>query len=520
MNEYINELISKFKKKLFSGYCDGNILFELYDISQKNDLNIDNRKITEELISIIYYGKVKFSIVVKTAIYSYIFSMYKCESYMIRFMDEILESDELSWNNLYYLYSQIKRLTFMNKEYNTTQINIRLWNLLRKVYEKSKEEMDYPLDRIPEDELNGKLQLIITSQFLLTAHGPTKTALDRACVIKKHYGNVMIINTAELYPIEGEMYFWGSVKGSYIEEYSEKDAVDWKNYSIPFFQCDTNMPNIDVIKVILDNVRKLKPKVVVCVGGDSLLAAYINELIPVLVVGCTQSNLNPTLCDYQVADDKQIEIDKNVLEQIGYVDNVIRGKFTFSLRDSLEMVSREQFGLSDKDFVISMVGLRLSEEIDNKLLEMLEDIQCDQLRIIIIGKYDNMEMIGEKYPKLYRKIINMGFCEDTIARIKLSDIYLNPVRKGGATSAVEALSVGVPVVTVDYGDVAGTVGTDFVYESLEECKVIIDKYIHDPEFYENQSKKALLLAEELLDSDREFVRVLEEYLYRRKNQQI
>jgi predicted O-linked N-acetylglucosamine transferase (SPINDLY family) len=31
------------------------------------------------------------------------------------------------------------------------------------------------------------------------------------------------------------------------------------------------------------------------------------------------------------------------------------------------------------------------------------------------------------------------------------DIYINPTRRGGGTSAVEALSKGIPVITVNYG---------------------------------------------------------------------
>lgn len=72
-----------------------------------------------------------------------------------------------------------------------------------------------------------------------------------------------------------------------------------------------------------------------------------------------------------------------------------------------------------------------------------------------------------KFPMLKGKIKNMGYCDDALSRICLSDLYVNSIRKGGATSAVEALSVGVPVLTTNYGDVAGTVGEDFYCDTIE-----------------------------------------------------
>ena len=74
--------------------------------------------------------------------------------------------------------------------------------------------------------------------------------------------------------------------------------------------------------------------------------------------------------------------------------------------------------------------------------------------------------------------------------------------------------MGKPPITVNYGDVAGIVGQDFICDSYNEMEKIIEKYITDKEFYDMKSKNAKELSKELLDSENEFVRIINEYLKR------
>ena len=95
------------------------------------------------------------------------------------------------------------------------------------------------------------------------------------------------------------------------------------------------------------------------------------------------------------------------------------------------------------------------------------------------------------------------------------DLYINPIRKGGATSAVEAMSKGKPVLTVAYGDVAGTVGEEFCCQSYAEMAKLIRLYQKDAIFYKQKSQEALNLAEKYLDDETEFSRIVNEYQRRK-----
>jgi glycosyltransferase involved in cell wall biosynthesis len=132
--------------------------------------------------------------------------------------------------------------------------------------------------------------------------------------------------------------------------------------------------------------------------------------------------------------------------------------------------------------------------------------------VFVIGKYDSYEMNMEKHSDLKEYVYYNGFSGDILSRIELCDLYLNPLRKGGGTSAVEAMYKGKPVVTIAYGDVAGIVGEDFCCADYSEMEKEIKRYASDREYYAIQSQKAKRLSEKYLDSEREFKRIIEEYL--------
>ena len=58
---------------------------------------------------------------------------------------------------------------------------------------------------------------------------------------------------------------------------------------------------------------------------------------------------------------------------------------------------------------------------------------------------------------------------------KVCDLYINPLRRGGGTSAVEAMYNKLPVVSINYGDVALNTGDEFCVSSYVEMEQTILK---------------------------------------------
>lgn len=105
----------------------------------------------------------------------------------------------------------------------------------------------------------------------------------------------------------------------------------------------------------------------------------------------------------------------------------------------------------------------------------------------------------------------IGVQDDVLAVLEVCDLFVNPIRVGGGTSAAEALSKQLPVVSTDYGDIAATVGADFLVRDYADMSKTIRRYCEDTEFYKAQQKKAAARAERLLDTAGEFERVLHEF---------
>ena len=126
-----------------------------------------------------------------------------------------------------------------------------------------------------------------------------------------------------------------------------------------------------------------------------------------------------------------------------------------------------------------------------------------------MGKFDTYKEKIQKYEEIEKNSINLGKQEDALAVVECCNLYVNPQRRGGGSSAAEALYKGLPVVTLPIGDVAVVAGRTFWVKNYADMKTQIIKYDIDTEYYRNNSQKAKRKAKKLLDSN-EFVKGIED----------
>lgn len=501
------KMCKKLLQKLSEGLLDFKLFEELYEL-MKDESAVEKSRIIKELFS--YIG---LNIQLDIFLYSFVLKLTPDEKYLSALLNLILSDNSLDWKQMYFLNWQIGTIIFMNPELNNINTVKLNWKLLQKVFNTFKDEMKLALNPIPEEERNKELAVVITGQFLGEEHGPTKTALDRCYVLQKKLGKrVLLINTAELLTMQGRIPFFGTICGTYSQQLLEQQAVCWKEETYQYYQCEDIMPNEDEINNLINAIKILKPSIVVEIGGNSLVTGIINEMIPVLDVGTIQSGCSQTLAEYQIINDNMLDY-ANTL--IGAMEkdraHIIQGRFTFSLKKQTEFVKREKLGIGEDAFVMAVVGSRLDEEMDESFMQFLDDTLRDNMLVAVIGKCDSFEHKLSNHQRLKDYMINLGFCSDILSRLELCDLYINPIRRGGGTSVVEAMFKGKPAITVDFGDVAGIVGDKFLCKDYNEMGKLIEKYYEDKEFYSEQSKYAKQLADIYLDSDNEFVRIVREY---------
>jgi len=451
-------------------------------------------------------------------LYSFAMSVYPQPMTLKNMIMLVKYSCELDYKQKYFLFQQINSMIFKYKNCNTDDITRLAWGLLEDILKSCKDSLKIDLKRIPVSERNQSISIVLVEQYLTEGHGPTKTALDRSYVLKTMFGQeVMIINTAEMLTPANYVYIEGMDIANYIQQYSNRENVSWKGETFRYYQCPQTMPSDDGILELVSFVQAIKPASIVLTGGTSLVAGVLNELVPVITVGTLLSRLAMTLADYQIVSRNMLEDATHFMEYMGKsTEHIIPGRFTYALKPQKNHITREALGIDEEAFAIAVVGGRLMDEVTDEFLTMFEN--CinripDNKKVVIgvIGVCDNIDEKLQRHPILREKIIYTGIVKDILSVIEHFDLYVNPIRRGGGTSVIEAMYKKIPPVTVNYGDVAEIVGDQFCCQDYDEMVSIIKEYITNKKFYEAQAKLASKLADEYLDSSKEFSRIMKEY---------
>lgn len=458
---------------------------------------------------------------VDTYIDSY-FINQKCNQKILDGMFErILRNDDISYQTVYFLLGQINAFIFRHSEYNSVHNYSQLQKLLEKSLDLCKKELNMDLARIPEEELNGDVQVVITQQFLTGMHGPTTTALDRCVTIKKSFGEVFLINTADSMSLAGECQLWEEMVPNYNVESLYEEYKEWKGVKIPFFQCEKNsMPDVEVIRLLLNQIISLKPKVVVAIGGGGLLEGLVNMCIPVLAVGLSVPGPTISLCDFQTVGDKSNTQVMMRSQGMGMkMEGLIETRFTYSLRQKTASFSRKDLNIPDEvKRVAVIVGWRLDYEIDEDFLNLLSYLnEKKDLFYLFVGDYSPSDDTVNKYSRVFKNAVFTGPQKELAAIMETCDLFLNPYRTGGGTSAAEAMNAKVPVLSIDYGDIAALIPKDLRCKNFEDMAEMAMRMLDDEEYYSKIVETEYQNIQNHLDSEREFIRVLNEYLAKRKS---
>lgn len=447
------------------------------------------------------------------ALFSFLIKIKPNPIFLEEFIYLIIANKELSLENKNFLFYQIEHMVFMNRCFEIREILVAKWKLLEQICDAIESKLTTSLERIPEKELNHEMALVITEQFLDTTHGPTKTALDRCCVLKQELGKqVLLINTAEISSVKGRIPFWERREGCHDETQLEKEFQEWKNVKIPYLQCEQVLPDVEYEEALLQMVMKLKPSIVINIGGNSVFAGLVDKMIPVLSIGTTPSGLSSCLTSFQTYGGKINGIWEKVLVDVDRsMKHVIEGRFTYGINEQQEVITRKQFGIPEGQFVLLVVGVRLDTEITEEFIDMLKTVLNEKIGVAFLGIFELFHEYKKKYPEIASYMYNFGTSKDVLSRMEICDLYINPIRKGGGGSAIEMMSKKKPAISVSFGDVAGIIGDEFCCKDYDEMGEIIKHYANDKEFYAQKSELALKVVEECLDSKTEFVRILGEY---------
>ena len=306
--------------------------------------------------------------------------------------------------------------------------------------------------------------------------------------------------------------FYKPFYSEYIDSYLYKESIAWKGTDIPYFQCENNMPNTADLRALLQTVMNAKPGLVIAIGGGSILANLIDKMIPVLTYGTT-GNLQETMTSCQTLSGKLEEAELQLLDRMGMKETSIipiQPKVNPDMQKSV--VTRKELKLPENKFIVAVAGNRLDSEIDESFMQMLERVLDEDMAAAVIGtRFHSYEKYMQMMPGLRNKVQYLGYSADLLAWLEVCDVYVNPYRVGGGVSATDALLKGLPVITMDYGDVAVCAGKEFCTESYDTMPDLIRKYKDDAKFYQKMSILAKERAQTLIDAPEELQSIIEEF---------
>lgn len=448
--------------------------------------------------------------------YSVLLGIDKNAETFLEFIYYVCKNREtFSVNTQYFLFYQLFSMLFRFKELDGENKRAleALWMFYRDIVNTYTQYMDSELlTEIPLQQRRKDVVVVIIEQFHSVQHGPTKTALDRCkALIAKMGKEVLLINDAEVLSQLGQIPFMGALEGTYISEMRVETLQYWKGVTVPYYQCENNMPNFQEVEHLLREIRMIAPERIIAIGKGGILANLAGRMVPMLTIGLCPSEFEYTCAKYQTLGRKMNEQDVELLKRLGYTkEHVIESIFTSSLKPQTEHISRAQIGIPQDKFLMVVVGTRLDFEVTDEFLVMLEELLESDMYIGFLGTFFSYKEKVKGFSKMKTQSAYLGFCEDILSRMELCDLYVNPTRKGGGTSCVEAMFKGVPVVTVNYGDVAVNAGEEFCVKDYDEMRETILRYYSDKKFYDMQSVRAKERTDILLDTDSEFVRVIQE----------
>lgn len=341
---------------------------------------------------------------------------------------------------------------------------------------------------------NEEFALFITNQFVSSLHGPTLTVLNYASALKHIGMHPIVICTTSVaksghlvHPIPTPIFF-GTVRNEYFASNTLFDldhnqqqpnpngsAVKCWGQQFDFMQT-TPMDDAAHLIDLVNFINQLNPRFIIGVGGLNPVLEFIAKVRPVLSVPCVTSLVLPIYA-VPVLHRELTQHDQQRIEQLGIHHPVLSSRLPFRLRP-FDCVKTSR--VDDKVLKFVVVGYRLEDEIRGEFMQTLLTIKqhYPQASFVLIGP----TAIADYPAALAQCTLFTGRISNAIDLIADCHFMLNPKRQGGGTSAVEALSLGIPVLTQAFGDVYQYIGDPFVFETDADRLAFIQQYLTDAEF--------------------------------------
>lgn len=447
----------------------------------------------------------------------YIYEKTHNSEFLAAYLEMKLEETFLANGDLFLelnLREQINGLLFLKGKIIPF---LKEWEINQRIAETGPAKLNTVYGEIKKEERASELVVIFVKQILNVAHAPTRLLLEFATIMQKKLGKKVWIISAVL-KTDIRLLNQVDIAGDFlVTNFTEQRGncyVTYKEADIPVYQLMVEKGNEEEIKAVWDKIYELKPFCVWNLAAEPLWTAIAKQFTTSLYTLMRQGY--PAVCADTVVnyiptvrsgdkENKAFLLHKNI--------PVIETEFLFPYEKPSGNLKRNDVGIPEHVFCLGVAGTRLLTECSSLFLEALCRAAGEDKDLFVwfigLSKGDQAEMEKKLNGKLRRYLLTEPK-DNLIEYLNLFDLFVNPPRVGGGNTGAMALSVGVPVLTLNKGDIASVAGEEFTVETLGSYPEMIRKYKSDSAFYERQSKLARARIEEMTTGDEELAAIIQD----------
>ncbi len=357
-------------------------------------------------------------------------------------------------------------------------------------------ETEYPVvpEYIPYEERHPKRIVVETDCINGYYHAPTRVVMEMCRVLQEELGYevFLLVNMSGMERKRMEQFWLFPYVRNYKKSLDGFFSLSYQDCKISGYQLSVDANSIGELQEILARIREWKPLCIWHIGGSEFLHDVYRGMTTVLSMPCTDGfsvSEAPVMVSYMQSGSEQVSSQLNVLRESG--QKIVDVKLIIEHKEQGKNYTKADFGLPEDAFVLCIAGNRLDDEMTPAFISMLEDAMSenDRLCTVIIGECHKV-VLSESFDT---RVKFLGFRKDLMDVIKMTDLFVNPPRKGGGGGAIRSIAMGVPVLTLPHCDVANSVDEDFFVQDLPQMKQRIQKYLSDHGYYLQQQKKVLEL---------------------------
>lgn len=421
--------------------------------------------------------------------------------------------DEFTLDQLVEIYFTAYRHWFsMEQHVDDNDLKILMYKAYEKLIEISEKQVDYVSLALKERSQEKEI-IVLTSWFLDVQHAPTVSVLNY-CINLKALGFKPVILNTDTYAIpkcnfKNAFYaisikemqrpsvniFLGEDRGVKVEENADGlSRVFYLDHEFDYFHL-TGLYSEKIFHFFRIFQGVIESMIPVIAVGDAnpfadLLAKYTKTVV------CHTSVDIPVVTVYAIPAilKKLNDDDRRLMKKLGVVNRVVETELPYLLKNKNR---KNVLKISEGPVRFAVVGRRLDMEVGHTFVDLMAQIrQCIPSAEFIFAGMELTEAVVWRIAEagLSDCVKQIGFVPNTAALYESVHFFLNPFRRGGGTSAYEAMYQGVPVLTFRYGDVYHFIGDNMSFENNENMLAYLQDSVRIPHFYEEQKARAKAMA--------------------------